>query len=230
MSKIISGVYKITNSITGKFYIGSSSHIFKRWKSHLQRFKNPSDKEYNKKLYVDMRKYGSKNFIFEIITICNPTDLIKLENMFIKKMDAYNKGYNENHIGEHHGRSMLTELDVITIRNRYANHESYKTVYNDYRDKISESGFHKIWNGYNWKHVSMNVYTDENKYFHSHNTGLSGEYNPRSLLTENDVKYIRTSKKEGKDKNEIFNQYKNKISKGYFSNIWYGYNWPNIKV
>ena len=76
----------------------------------------------------------------------------------------------------------------------------------------------------------MNVYTDENKYFHSHNTGLSGEYNPRSLLTENDVKYIRTSKKEGKDKNEIFNQYKDKISKGYFSNIWYGYNWPNIKV
>ena len=67
MSKIISGVYKITNSITGKFYIGSSSHIFKRWKSHLQRFKNPSDKEYNKKLYVDMRKYGSKNFIFEIM-------------------------------------------------------------------------------------------------------------------------------------------------------------------
>lgn len=35
------GVYKITNNITGKFYIGSSIDINKRWKSHINASKNP---------------------------------------------------------------------------------------------------------------------------------------------------------------------------------------------
>ena len=30
----ISGVYKITNTVTGDFYIGSSKNIERRWKAH----------------------------------------------------------------------------------------------------------------------------------------------------------------------------------------------------
>ena len=32
----ISGVYKITNKINGKFYIGSSINIKRRWESHKE--------------------------------------------------------------------------------------------------------------------------------------------------------------------------------------------------
>ena len=38
----ISAVYKITNKINGKFYIGSSTNIKQRWNSHKERYNNPT--------------------------------------------------------------------------------------------------------------------------------------------------------------------------------------------
>lgn len=43
----------------------------------------------------------------------------------------------------------------------------------------------------------MEVYTSENKKFHSHNTGNTGSQNGRSKLTEQDVINIRIRKKNG---------------------------------
>ena len=61
----ISGVYKITNKITGDFYIGSSKNIKRRWTRH----KNPSVRaqQPNSILYKDIAYYGLDNFTFEII-------------------------------------------------------------------------------------------------------------------------------------------------------------------
>ena len=61
----ISGVYKITNTLTGDFYIGSSKNIMQRWATH----KSPSNciRQPKSRLYQDMTKYGSNNFTFEII-------------------------------------------------------------------------------------------------------------------------------------------------------------------
>ena len=58
----ISGVYKITNNITGDFYIGSSKNIEKRWYQH----KSPSvqKRQPNSKLYKAMDRYGLDNFTF----------------------------------------------------------------------------------------------------------------------------------------------------------------------
>ena len=55
----ISGIYKITNIITGDFYIGSSKNIKQRWLSH----KVPSawSKHPNSRMYQDMAKYGLNN-------------------------------------------------------------------------------------------------------------------------------------------------------------------------
>lgn len=65
----ISGVYKITNNITGDFYIGSSNNVEHRWADH----KCPSTwkKCPNIMLYLDMQKYGLSNFAFEIIEETN---------------------------------------------------------------------------------------------------------------------------------------------------------------
>lgn len=61
----ISGVYKITNTKTGDFYIGSSKDIKRRWLQHkrLSSWKH----SLNSQLYQDMQKYGLDNFKFEII-------------------------------------------------------------------------------------------------------------------------------------------------------------------
>lgn len=61
----ISGVYKITNNITGDFYIGSSKNIKVRWYNHkcLSRWSRIP----NQRMYQDMAQYGLNNFKFEIL-------------------------------------------------------------------------------------------------------------------------------------------------------------------
>ena len=72
------GVYKITNLITNKFYIGCSSNIKRRWADHKQRYIH-YNKEYDKALYIDMRKYEIKNFHFTVLEYCKEEDLFKRE-------------------------------------------------------------------------------------------------------------------------------------------------------
>lgn len=96
----ISGVYKITNNVTGDFYIGSSKNIKKRWANHKS---CSSWKQLpNSKLYKDMASYGLDNFTFEVL---EETDSLKeREQYWIKQLsptynDRHAKGYNiERHI------------------------------------------------------------------------------------------------------------------------------------
>ena len=85
----ISGVYKITNTVTNDFYIGSSKDVKQRFACH----KSPSTwKNYpNKQLYKDMQKYGLEKFEFQILEEVESEQLKKAEQQFIEKLKpAYN--------------------------------------------------------------------------------------------------------------------------------------------
>ena len=93
----ISGVYKITNTITGDFYIGSSKNVKQRWAAH----KIPSTwKRFpNNPMYQDMQKYGIDKFAFEILEEVEIEKLKEIEQQFIEKLQpTYNqmnaKGWN----------------------------------------------------------------------------------------------------------------------------------------
>ena len=101
----ISGVYKITNNITGDFYIGSSKDIKLRWANH----KSPSQWKRSPgiKLYQAFIKYGLNNFTFNIIE--ETTDLHNREQYYIEKLKpSYNnkraKGWNTKRYKEYHKR------------------------------------------------------------------------------------------------------------------------------
>lgn len=85
----------ITNKKTGKFYIGQSKHIEKRFKEHCSQGKNKS--------YIDasIRKHGPDSFNFEIIYECPERDLLIEEEKFINLYGAYEIGYNLTRGGEH---------------------------------------------------------------------------------------------------------------------------------
>ena len=94
--KII-GIYKITNTITGDFYIGSSNDVKQRWAAH----KCPSSwKRFpNNPMYIDMRKYGTDKFIFEVLEEVEIASLKEKEQEFIETLKpTYNqmnaKGWN----------------------------------------------------------------------------------------------------------------------------------------
>ena len=87
----ISGVYKITNTITGDFYIGSSKNIKKRWREHKCQsvWKNYP----NKQLYKDMMKYGVDKFDFQILAEVEADKLKETEQKFIETLKPT---YNSN--------------------------------------------------------------------------------------------------------------------------------------
>ena len=93
------GIYKITNQINGKIYIGQSIDIELRWKAHQTRFNNPNSHEYDYHLYRSMRKYGLDNFSFELVELCEKDELNDRERYWIKYYDSYNNGYNETEGG-----------------------------------------------------------------------------------------------------------------------------------
>ena len=132
------GIYKITNTINNKCYIGKSSDIEERWKYHKKRYNNI--KEYDKPLYRAFRKYGINNFLFEIIELIN---------------DDYKKLSNERE----------KYWIVIYLRKRYVECK-YTASYiweNEFKDKISKRGFQAIWLGDNAKNIMPEIFTQENK-------------------------------------------------------------------
>ena len=90
MEEKIIGVYKITNTVTGDFYIGSSKNVKSRWADH----KKPSVwKKYpNKQLYQDMQKYGVDKFELQILAEVEIEKLKEAEQKFIETLNpAYNQ-------------------------------------------------------------------------------------------------------------------------------------------
>jgi group I intron endonuclease len=88
------GIYQIKNLINNKLYIGSSLNVSERKYKHFWMLSNGiHDNEYLQNSY---NKYGCENFIFEMIELCDETDLIVRENFHIldKKSNDGNFGYN----------------------------------------------------------------------------------------------------------------------------------------
>lgn len=95
------GIYKITNIINGKCYIGQSVNIHKRWNNHKSACYNTNAHEYNYYLYRAMRKYGIENFTFEIIEECEQILLNEREKFWISYYDTFKNGYNETEGGDY---------------------------------------------------------------------------------------------------------------------------------
>lgn len=87
-------IYKITNKINKKVYIGQTINFKKRMNQHKCFYKKKNV------MLIDMaiRKYGVENFTFEIIETTKKQEIAdELERYYIKKYDCKiknNKGYN----------------------------------------------------------------------------------------------------------------------------------------
>lgn len=93
-------IYKITNKINGKMYIGKTVRtIEERWKEHLRDINRRSFEK--RPLYNAMNKYGSENFYIEQIEeVKDVNNLNDRECFWIETLGTFKNGYNATKGGD----------------------------------------------------------------------------------------------------------------------------------
>lgn len=86
-------IYKITNKINGKCYIGKTlNSIEERWREHQSDSKKERCKD--RPLYRALNKYGIENFLIEQVEECDENIVPEREQYWIKYYNSYHYGYN----------------------------------------------------------------------------------------------------------------------------------------
>lgn len=219
------GIYKYTNNINGKVYIGQSINLEQRKYAHKSSAFNEKVNDYDSQFHQAIRKYGIENFTYEVIAEISEEEYSKamlddLEKYFIKYYDSYEKGYNateggdENpnraQSGEKNGRALLKESDVKYIRECYNAHIPFKQVYKEYEDKISKRGFQKIWWFETWKNIYPEYHSEENKYWHSHQAKANSSKiaaNNKRKFSDEEIKNMRYDYDNGMSPKEVWQKY-----------------------
>ena len=74
------GIYKITNNLNQKSYIGQSIDILTRWKQHIY---EANHNRLNNTIYQAIRKYGIDNFTFSVLEECQKEQLNEVVMKFV---------------------------------------------------------------------------------------------------------------------------------------------------
>ena len=151
MNKII-GVYKITNTVTGDFYIGSSKNIKQRWVSH--KCKSTWNKCPNSPMYLDMNKYGLDKFEFEILEEVEIGQLKEAEQKFIETLkptyNNYNaKGLDFERYKEYHKEYQKSEKGKESNRKYYKTEKGKESHRKYYKTEKGKESLKKANNKYN---------------------------------------------------------------------------------
>lgn len=89
-----SGIYTITSLVDNKILVGQSISIKNRISQHKHALKN--NLHDNKHLQSAYNKYGHKNFVFEILILCNEQYLFSEEHYWCNMLNTHDPkfGYN----------------------------------------------------------------------------------------------------------------------------------------
>ena len=104
-------IYKITNNINNKIYIGKTTNNLEyRWKEHIK------DSKYNtnNKFYNAINKYGAENFTPSVIEDNIDNELLNdKECYYIELFDSFKNGYNSTLGGE--GNTKINHKEVMVL-------------------------------------------------------------------------------------------------------------------
>lgn len=124
-------IYKITNKVNNKSYIGQTRYTLEfRWRQHQH-------KKDNTYFHNAIKKYGIENFNLEILEECSIENLDSREIYYISKYDTFKNGYNLT-IGGDGNRRLLLDDKYDEIRELYLSGFSSNKIAELYKvDKAS---------------------------------------------------------------------------------------------
>jgi group I intron endonuclease len=200
-----SGVYRITNIIDGKFYIGSSQSIRVRWNRHklyLGRGIHP-----NRYLQNAWNLYGGSSFEFCVITYCEVSLLKDKEQELLDKYwDNCESCYNisKDATCPMRGRH-LTEEQLYRMPLRLKGRkQSEEWVANSAKSRTGLKRSAAFCEANSLRQKGMKRPTN---HCNSISKATTGEKNPNAKVTEKIVTSIRTDYRLGMTYNQLKNKY-----------------------
>lgn len=173
------GIYKITNKINNKIYIGSSKNIFNRWLQHLDLLLKNEHHNYNLQNDFNIQGKNVNDFNFEILEITDEDilkdDLLILEGKYIIENQSYknNIGYN----------IVINKSKTINIKKDKETKDDYFDDVNYYQ-RISDKDYLLLKNNLNI--VGLELFKDKFCELNKNNNFLS-----KSWFNNNDNKQIK---------------------------------------
>jgi group I intron endonuclease len=79
-----SGIYTITNKVTGDFYVGSAHNFSARWKLHNTNLR--AGKHHSRRLQNSWDKHGVDAFAFTVVVVCAKADVLMYEDLCIRAL------------------------------------------------------------------------------------------------------------------------------------------------
>ena len=191
-------IYKITNKINQKFYIGQTvkERPTDRFSQHKYLARHPEQEHGNSisLLHQSMAKYGVDNFTFEIIEQVDDDKLNEREQYWIKELNSFvPSGYNLTKGGD--GSKGYSRSQ--TAEERQNRSESAKKYYEEHPEAKEQARERtkKLWENeeYRKKVTESNI-----KFYKEHPDMFKGENNPfyGKHHTEESLKKIKEASKK----------------------------------
>lgn len=113
------GIYKITNTVNGKVYVGQAVDIKRRWQEHSSHSFSPTHISYNHTIHRAIRKYGIENFTFEVLEECAEALLNEKEIYWIAKLNSKQNGYNMTDGGDSTTNNWDRRVEQYSLKGEY---------------------------------------------------------------------------------------------------------------
>lgn len=199
-------LYKITNNINNKIYIGITNNYKKRWANH-----GLEDTVISKAI----KKYGKNNFTFEVLLDNIPIEQIdEYEIKYIQKYNSlvpngynvakggmYNSGGTKSQSGSENSNAHLTYEEAKYIKDH--RNEPMYLLYELYVDKITYTAFKKIYHHQTYLNIEPTVPE------YPYNAEFTAQYTSNGKLNYEDICNIRKQYAKGIYWEDVYNQYKN---------------------
>lgn len=132
-------IYKITNTINGKIYIGQTrKRVQTRWTNHVTCAKNQKHKDYNVPFHNAIRKYGRDAFQVETIEECDNSLLNDREKYWIGELQSNDKGKGYNLTLGGYGQSRYADSELLSLWNNGLSFEEIRKQIGICRSILSE--------------------------------------------------------------------------------------------
>lgn len=214
-------IYKFTNKINGRCYIGQTNNLQKRYNGHKSESFNPKVNGYWLPLHCAIRKYGIKNFSYEVIEEIADGEsqhfIDEREKYFIQYYHSLTdeNGYNVTIGGEGCPKpplsyeeklersKLFTGKEIQDIQQRLINDEEYDDIEKVYAPKLKRT-------------FLVNINTGTNFYNPDFNYPL--KKNAKSKFSQKEIREIKNRIKSGEIYSSIQKDFNIK-SAGFLSMI-----------